>query len=149
MAVADLLATPRLGRSLDRLNTAGGGRRVAGVSLIADLADVEGVAQDALVVLTAGASADTSGYRFDVALRRAAQRDMGPIVARVLSEGLRASRHRQIEHFDDITSGRVTSVSTDAEGVARPFPIQVDGDYIGAHAELELGIDPGALTVVA
>ena len=43
----------------------------------------------------------------------------------------------------------MTSVSTDVEGVPRPFPIQVDGDFIGAHAELELGIDPGALTVVA
>ena len=82
-------------------------------------------------------------------LRRAAQRDMGPIIARVLSEGLRASRHRQIDHFDDVTEARVSSVSTDAEGVPRPFPVQVDGDYIGDHAELELAIDPGALTVVA
>ncbi len=82
-------------------------------------------------------------------LRRAAQRDMGTIIARVLSEGLRASRHRQIDHFDDVTEGRVTSLSTDAEGVARAFPIQVDGDYIGAHAELDLAIDPGALTIIA
>jgi diacylglycerol kinase family enzyme len=82
-------------------------------------------------------------------LRRAAQRDMGPIITRVLSEGLRASRHRQIDHFDDVTEARVSSVSTDAEGVPRPFPIQVDGDFIGARAELELAIDPGALTVVA
>jgi len=82
-------------------------------------------------------------------LRRAAQRDMGPIIARVLIERLRASGHRQIDHFDDVTEGRVTSISTDNEGVPRPFPIQVDGDFIGAHAELELGIEPGALTVVA
>jgi diacylglycerol kinase family enzyme len=82
-------------------------------------------------------------------LRRAAQRDMGPIIARVLIERLRASRHRQIDHFDDVTVARVESISTDDEGVPRPFPIQVDGDFIGAHAELELGIDPGALTVVA
>ncbi len=82
-------------------------------------------------------------------LRRAAQRDMTPIVARVLTERLRASRHRQIDHFDDVTEARVSSISTDVEGVARPFPIQVDGDFIGAQAELELAIDPGALTVVA
>ena len=82
-------------------------------------------------------------------LRRAAQRDMAPIITRVLAEGLRASRHRQIDHFDDVTEARVVSVSTDTAGVARPFPIQVDGDYIGAHAELDLAIDPGALTVVA
>jgi diacylglycerol kinase family enzyme len=82
-------------------------------------------------------------------LKRAAQRDMAPIVTRVLTEGLRASRHRQIAHFDDVTEARVESISPDAEGVPRPFPIQVDGDYIGARAELEIGIDPGALTVVA
>jgi diacylglycerol kinase family enzyme len=82
-------------------------------------------------------------------LRRAAQRDMGPIIARVLVEGLRATRHRQIVHFDDVTAARVVSASHDAAGKPRPFPIQVDGDYVGTHAELELAIDPGALTVVA
>ncbi|MET0730649.1 MAG: diacylglycerol kinase family protein [Solirubrobacterales bacterium] len=82
-------------------------------------------------------------------LRRAAQRDMGPIVARVLAERLRASGHRQIDHFDGVTEGTVTSLSTDAEGAPRPFPIQVDGDFIGVHPELELGIDPGALKIIA
>jgi diacylglycerol kinase family enzyme len=82
-------------------------------------------------------------------LRRAAQRDMAPIVARVLAEGLRASRHRQIAHFDDVISARVVSASTDAAGRPRAFPIQVDGDYIGAHAELDLAVDPGALTIIA
>jgi len=82
-------------------------------------------------------------------LRRAAQRDMGPIVTRVLTERLHASRHRQIDHFDDVLSARVESLSADQSGEQRPFPIQVDGDYVGAAAELELGIDPGALTVVA
>ena len=82
-------------------------------------------------------------------LRRAAQRDLGPIVTRVLTERLRASRNRQIEHFDDVLEARVSSISTDEEGEPRPFPVEVDGDYIGAHAERELGIDPGALTIVA
>jgi diacylglycerol kinase family enzyme len=81
-------------------------------------------------------------------LRRAAQRDMAPIVARVLAEGLRASRHRQITHFADVTTARVVSASTDSAGAARPFPIQVDGDFIGAHPELDLAVDPGALTVL-
>ena len=82
-------------------------------------------------------------------LRRAAQRDMGTIVARVLDDRLSAAKHRQIEHFQDVTTARIESTSADPEGRPRPFPVQVDGDYIGDHAELELGIDPGALTVVA
>jgi len=82
-------------------------------------------------------------------LRRAAQRDMGTIVSRVLAERLQASRHRQIEHFDDVTEARIESASLDAAGEPRAFPVQVDGDFIGTHTELELGVDPGALTVVA
>ena len=77
-------------------------------------------------------------------LRRAAQRDMGPIISRVLAERLQASRHRQIQHFDDVTAARVESISRDLDGVARAFPVQVDGDFIGTHTELELRIDPGA-----
>jgi diacylglycerol kinase family enzyme len=48
-----------------------------------------------------------------------------------------------------VREGRIESVSTDGDGAIRPFPVQVDGDYIGDHGELDLAIDPGALTVVA
>ena len=82
-------------------------------------------------------------------LKRATQRDMAPIIIRVLAEGLRAARHRQIDHFDDVTEGRLVTTSVDEQGKPRAFPVQVDGDYIGNHAELELGVDPGALTVIA
>ena len=82
-------------------------------------------------------------------LRRAAQRDVPTIAARVLLKSMRASGHRQIEHFDRVSKCGVESVSRDAEGRPRPFPVQVDGDYIGDHTELAVGIDPAALTVVA
>ena len=82
-------------------------------------------------------------------LRRAKQRDMLPIAARVLSRSLHAARHRQIEEFDDITEAVVRSISSDQDGLARPFPVQVDGDYIGEYTELRFSVEPGALTVVA
>ena len=82
-------------------------------------------------------------------LRRAAQRDMAPIVTRVLSERLRASRHRHIDHFAAVSSGTIHSLTVDSAGHRRPFPVQVDGDYLGEHTELELAIDPSALTVIA
>jgi diacylglycerol kinase family enzyme len=82
-------------------------------------------------------------------LRRAAQRDMPMIVTRVLSEGLRVSRSRQIDHFGGLTEATIDSISPDSEGALRRFPVQVDGDYIGDHSELELRVDPGALTIVA
>jgi diacylglycerol kinase family enzyme len=82
-------------------------------------------------------------------LGRAAQRDVPTIAARVLVERLKASKHSQIEHFEGLTSGRLESISVDDGGRTRPFPLQVDGDYIGDYTELELGIEPAALTIVA
>ncbi len=82
-------------------------------------------------------------------LRRAAQRDVPAIATRVLASGLRTSGHRQIEHFEGVTEFRIESISHDDDGLIRPFPIQVDGDYIGDHGELEVGIRPRALTIVA
>jgi diacylglycerol kinase family enzyme len=82
-------------------------------------------------------------------LRRAAQRDVPTIATRVLVKRLRTPRHRQIDHLDGVTDCRIESVSRDAEGRIKPFPVQVDGDYIGDHGELELGIEPAALSVVA
>ena len=34
-------------------------------------------------------------------------------------------------------------------GSIRAFPVQVDGDYIGDHGELDVSIEPAALAVVA
>jgi diacylglycerol kinase family enzyme len=82
-------------------------------------------------------------------LRRAAQRDMPTLISRIFSEKRSAARHRQIEHFAHIDGATVSSISETKDGVARPFPVQVDGDYIGERTELELKVDPGALTIVA
>jgi diacylglycerol kinase family enzyme len=82
-------------------------------------------------------------------LRRARQRDMLPIAARVLSRSLHASQHRQIDEFDELTEAVVRSISEDEDGLARPFPVQVDGDYIGEYTELRFSVEPKALTVVA
>jgi diacylglycerol kinase family enzyme len=82
-------------------------------------------------------------------LHRAAQRDVPTIATRVLTEGLHIPDHRQITHFTGVTEGRIESISRDDEGRPRLFPVQVDGDYIGDHGELDLSIEPGALTIVA
>jgi diacylglycerol kinase family enzyme len=82
-------------------------------------------------------------------LRRAALRDMPTLIPRLFSEKRPAARHRGIEHFEGVTTATVDSISENKEGVLRPFPVQVDGDYIGERTRLELGIAPGALTIVA
>jgi diacylglycerol kinase family enzyme len=82
-------------------------------------------------------------------LKRAAQRDMPTLIPRLFSEKRPAARHRQIEHFEDVTAATVASISETKDGVARPFPVQVDGDYIGERTRMDLVVEPGALTVVA
>jgi diacylglycerol kinase family enzyme len=82
-------------------------------------------------------------------LKRAAQRDMPTLVTRLFSEARPAARHKQVAHFDDVTAAVVETVSKDRDGAARPFPLQVDGDYIGDRTRIELRAEPGALTIVA
>jgi diacylglycerol kinase family enzyme len=82
-------------------------------------------------------------------LKRATQRDMPTLISRLFSESKPAARHRQVEHFDDVTEATVTSISEDKHGEIRPFPLQVDGDYIGDRTQVVLRADPGALTIIA
>jgi diacylglycerol kinase family enzyme len=82
-------------------------------------------------------------------LERATQRDMPSLIPRLFSESRPGARHRRIEHFEDVTEASVASISSDEDGTPRPFPVQVDGDYIGEKARIELRAEPGALTIVA
>ena len=82
-------------------------------------------------------------------LKRATQRDMPLLISRLFNADKPAARHRQVDHFDDVSAATVASVSEDKEGNLRPFPLQVDGDYIGDRTRIELRADPGALTIVA
>jgi diacylglycerol kinase family enzyme len=83
-------------------------------------------------------------------LKRATQRDAPTLIARLLgAAGSSAVGHGQIHHFDDVLDATVTSVSKRDEGGLRPFPVQVDGDYIGERERVELSVAPASLTVVA
>jgi diacylglycerol kinase family enzyme len=82
-------------------------------------------------------------------LERAALRDMPTLIPRLFSEKRPAARHRRIEHFEDVTRASIASASTTKDGIARPFPVQVDGDYIGERTSLDLSVEPGVLTIVS
>ncbi|HVO55868.1 MAG TPA: diacylglycerol kinase family protein [Solirubrobacterales bacterium] len=81
-------------------------------------------------------------------LKRAAQRDMPTLIARLLS-GKTAAGHKQVVHFDNVSAATVTSASEDKRGAPRPFPVQVDGDYIGDRTAVTLGVLPASLSIVA
>jgi diacylglycerol kinase family enzyme len=76
-------------------------------------------------------------------LERASALDIPTLIPRLFSAKARTvQRHRQVEGFQGLEYARV--VSTDG-----PFPLQVDGDFIGEFDEASYGIAPRALTVVA
>jgi diacylglycerol kinase family enzyme len=125
------------------------GRRTEGVTAICQNSDPFTYYRERAVRVCEGIALDDGTLSLAV-LRRAAQRDVPTIIARVLAERWETSGHRQIDHFGGITEARVESLSRDPrDDRQRAFPVQVDGDYIGDHTELELEVDPGALTVVA
>jgi diacylglycerol kinase family enzyme len=82
-------------------------------------------------------------------LKRAAQRDMPTLISRLLSGKRTASEHRQVECFEGLAGAVIESVSSGKDGAPRPFPLQVDGDYIGERTRVELAAEPAALTIVA
>jgi diacylglycerol kinase family enzyme len=127
---------------------AGGEEPVEGVTAIAQNSDPFTYFSDRPIRVCEGIAIDDGTLSLGV-LKRAAQRDMPTLIPRLFSEKRPASRHRQVEHFDDVTSATVASVSEDKDGELRPFPLQVDGDYIGDRTAVTLRADPGALTIVA
>ena len=82
-------------------------------------------------------------------LHRARQRDVPFIARRVLGKRSSAGDHRRIDVFDGITEARIESGSKDETGAWRKFPVQLDGDPIGLHGELDLRVDPGSIHFVS
>ncbi|MGH2993407.1 MAG: diacylglycerol/lipid kinase family protein [Solirubrobacterales bacterium] len=131
-----------------RLHLKVDGEEAEGITAIAQNSDPYSYFRDRRLRVCAGAAMD-NGTLSMAMLKRAAQRDVPTIAARVLSERFSTPDHHQIDHFEGVTTARVESISRDPEGKIRAFPLQVDGDYIGDHTELDLGIEPGALTIIA
>ena len=124
------------------------GRKVEGVTAIAQNSDPVHVLRRRPVRIAENVGFDDGRLSLAV-LKRATQRDMPTIAARVLSKRMTATKHGQIEQFDGVREATLRSISTDEDGQVRRLPVQVDGDYIGEHAEMTLSVEPRALTVVA
>jgi len=131
-----------------RVRVETGGEAVEGVTAIVQNSDPFTYFAARPIRVCEGIAIDDGTLSLGV-LKRATQRDMPTMISRLFSEGRPASRHRQVEHFDDVTAATVASISVDKEGNPRPFPLQVDGDYIGDRTSVVLSADPGALTIVA
>ena len=119
------------------------GRTVDAVTVIAQNADPFTYFGARPIRVGEGARLD-AGALSVTALKKATALELPTLVPRLFSarEGA-VQRHRQVEGFPAVRAARVSSVD------GRPFPLQVDGDYLGLFGEVELGVVPGGLTVVA
>jgi len=124
------------------------GQEVEGVTALAQNSDPFTYFSDNPIRVCEGVAIDDGTLALGV-LKRAATRDMPTLIARLFSASKPAARHRQIEHFPGIAEASLTSISETRDGILRPFPVQVDGDYIGEKTEMTLRVEPGALTIVS
>jgi diacylglycerol kinase family enzyme len=128
--------------------TVDGGAPVEGVTAIAQNSDPFTYFSNRPIFVCEGIAIDDGTLSLAV-LKRAAQRDMPTLIPRLFSQKRPAVRHRQVEGFDDVAGAVVESISEDRSGAPRSFQLQVDGDYIGERTRVELGVEPGGLTILA
>jgi diacylglycerol kinase family enzyme len=124
------------------------GRTVEGITTLAQNSDPFTYFASRPLRVCEGVEIDDGTLSLGV-LKRAALRDMPTLIPRLFSEKRPAARHRRIDHFEGVVAATIASISETKDGTPRPFPIQVDGDYIGEKTRLELSVAPGALTVIA
>jgi diacylglycerol kinase family enzyme len=78
------------------------------------------------------------------ALKRATVLELPTLIPRLFSgRASTVQRHRQVEGLPGLTEARVESVD------GGPFPVQVDGDYIGEFDFLDYGVLPAGLGAVS
>jgi diacylglycerol kinase family enzyme len=97
---------------------------------------------DRPVVGGEGATLD-NGTLSAAILKRVNPIDLPTLTWRALSRRARVARHRQVQALSGVDRFTVRSLD------GQLLPLQVDGDYIGQVEEVEFGIVPGGLRVVA
>jgi diacylglycerol kinase family enzyme len=80
-------------------------------------------------------------------MKRAGTLDAPGVVWRLFREGKRLADHPQARSFTRLEHGRVSAL--DADGQPRPFPLEVDGDYLGEFTDVVYDVHPRALRVLS
>jgi len=87
-----------------------------------------------------------SGTISAMVMERAGLRDSPGAIWRLFREGHSLAEHPRARSFPRLAEARVASLDRDGEPI--PFPLEVDGDYLGEHTVAVYGVAPGALRVV-
>jgi diacylglycerol kinase family enzyme len=126
-----------------RMSVEVNGRALEGVTVIVQNSDPYTYFGERPIRICEGAGVDTGSIAV-VVLARATLLELPTLIPRLFSGRARTvQRHRQVQGFSPVTTASVTSTD------GRPLPVEADGDYIGEFTEIEYGVAPGALLVVA
>jgi diacylglycerol kinase family enzyme len=131
-----LVRPPRVAVEVD-------GRTVEGVTVIVQNSDPYTYFGTRPIRVCEGAGLDSGSLGLTV-LRRATLLEMPTLIPRLFSgRASTVARHRQVSGFDPVAGLSVSTLD------GRPFPVQVDGDYIGGFERVDYGVAPRSLAVVA
>ena len=120
-----------------------GERTVEGVTVIVQNSDPFTYFRQRPIRVTEDAGLDT-GTLSAAVLKKATALELPTLIPRLLSSRARTVlRHRQVANLGELGELRVDAIDE------RPFPVQVDGDFIGEYREVEFRAAPGALLAVA
>jgi diacylglycerol kinase family enzyme len=120
-----------------------GGRELRGVTVVVQNADLFTYFRQQPIRVVEPAGLDTGSISIGV-LKRATVLELPTLVPRLLSgNARRVMRNRQVEALPQVSGAKVEAIDD------RPFPVHVDGDYIGDFSEVEFGVSPRGLLAVA
>ncbi len=131
-----------------RIGVEADGRSVQGVTVLAQNSDPFTYFANKPIHVCSNVAID-DGKLGMVVMKRANQFDAMSVIPRLLSNRLAAAKHNQVEAFEKLDVAELRSLSTDEDGEIRPFPVQVDGDFIGDHEQVTLRAAPAALSIIA
>jgi diacylglycerol kinase family enzyme len=129
-----------------RLYAEAGGERVEGVSALVQNSEPFTYFRSKPLHVCEDVSLD-SGTLSLMVMQRAGTLDTPGAVWRLFREGKRLAQHPQARSFTRLREARVGAL--DAGGAPRPFPLEVDGDFLGEFTEAAYAVHPRALRVIA
>jgi diacylglycerol kinase family enzyme len=129
-----------------RLEVVTNGDLVRGVTVVVQNSDPFTYFNDRPVRVCPPTALDDGCLSMSV-LERASQRDMPVLAWKLLTNRGSVSEHPQVRSFANVYSATIKALP--ANGEPRPFPLQVDGDFIAEYTEATFEVCPAALSVVA
>jgi diacylglycerol kinase family enzyme len=119
------------------------GRELRGVTVVVQNAELFTYFREHPIRVIEPAGLDRGTISVGV-LKRATVGELPTLMPRLLSgNAAKVMRSRQVEVLPELTVATVEALDD------RPFPVQVDGDYIGDFSEVEFGVSPRGLMAVA